>query len=363
MDGAIALTDNAAKSLTWYAWVGDEDTTEFDTAVSNYASVKVSASSDGLGLNITPDTPEKSTTVDIGTDQSVTLTVQLIDTATEDDTSAEDAEDAEDVAKAGVTVKVGLQQGDSTVYPPPDSLTTDADGQVTFTITGPTDDEDDAAQTRDDVVTFTIDMDDDTPDDDPGRAVTITWAEDAVGTATRGVVSAPDFAVRDDGEVTFRATVNYYDKYGKSAGSRSKVTFTATGLTDGIEATIKSNGSASVSVKELTAASAAEITVDITSTDLTGVDVAEDMVTAVDAATKGAAGPADEVDAVYKDDDKFRIDGTLFSYDSNDTFLSGGKDIDMDEFEKQIQETGADVQVVIYSSDSDKTSIFVVSNA
>ena len=67
-------------------------------------------------------------------------------------------------------------------------------------------------------------------------------------------------------------------------------------------------------------------------------------------------------DDVYDDENKFRIGGNLYSYDSGDVFISGGKDIDMAEFEKQLTADSSAVQVVAYSSDSDGTSIFVVSN-
>ena len=161
---------------TYYAWASnddDDDNNEFDADDANAVSVTLSYAAQALGIRVTADTNDEvggdGTTssghpVNLDKGDTVVLTAQLIDTEAATDDSA-------DVAKSGVEITVNWAQtltGGSlvNVYPAPDELTTDENGQVTFTITGPasTDDETDDPD-RLDTVTFTGDVDGDGTDD------------------------------------------------------------------------------------------------------------------------------------------------------------------------------------------------------
>ena len=77
-----------------------------------------------------------------------------------------------------------------------------------------------------------------------------------------------------------------------------------------------------------------------------------------------------ELDAVYGDDNRFRVDGAVYTYDSDDVFVDGtdnGAVVDMAKFASLIGAnldtigTAANVQVVSY--DDDGSSIFRVQSA
>jgi hypothetical protein len=100
-------------------------------------------------------------------------------------------------------------------------------------------------------------------------------------------------------------------------------------------------------------------------------DAADVNVTPVNHATDDSTADAATLSAVYGDDDRFRIGGALYTYDSNDKFLNAGKVVDMAKFEELIgvgltagageTKTEATVQVVLY--DDDGQSIFEVETA
>lgn len=91
-------------------------------------------------------------------------------------------------------------------------------------------------------------------------------------------------------------------------------------------------------------------------------DAAEVNVTPVNHARDDSTANSDTLDAVYGDDNRFRIGGDLYTYDSNDRFLNAGKMVDMAKFEELIgvgltagtgqTRTEATVQVVLYDGQS-----------
>ena len=358
--GGVADAD-----VTYYAWMGDADNTAFDADDDAHASVTLSHAANSLQIRVTADTNDEvggdgtagsGHPVNLDKDNTVVLTAQLIDVATANDA------DAGAVAKSGVEITVNWAQTpqDGTlvnVYPAPDKLTTDENGQVTFTITGPpSEDADTDDPDRLDTVTFSGDVVGDA--DSPvtvSAALSIDWTDDAAA-AAKGVGSAPEYVVEDDGEASVRASVTFYDQYGNTAGKGETVDINIDDAGD-VERTINSRGSASLRV-DAEAAAGETVTVAISDGPATVADVA--AVNVVEHANKtdttAAVAPAD----VYDDENRFRIGGNLYSYDSDDVFISGGKNIDMDEFEKQLTADASAVQVVAYSSDG--TSIFVVSN-
>jgi hypothetical protein len=299
---------------------------------------------------------------DIDGKGSVTYTVQLVD------------DDGDAVAKSGVEIGVAVVQGEATLYPAPADLVTDDDGQATYTTGGPksTKGSDDAD--REDTVTFTADVDDDADTDDQTSANTINW-DDADAVLTSGEGSAPSYSVMNSkDEVTIRASVTLYDQYGNTIGKGNKVDIDI-GAADPAERTVSSRGVASY--RTTVDAGTPGTDIDVTYTDISDSDgdsvpgapsVTASMVTPVRHAPDDSSAPAADLDAVYADDNRFRIAGLLYTYDSDDTFVDGtdnGAVVDMAKFESLIKQTeggnAANVQVVSYDDDGD--SIFRVVTA
>ena len=103
---------------TYYAWMGDEDTSDFDADDADYASVTLSSTTDAVGIEVELDANEERSEnkVNLDKDSSVVATVQLIDG------------DGDPVAKSGVEISCGSGADRTlvtaqTVYPPlPDAL-------------------------------------------------------------------------------------------------------------------------------------------------------------------------------------------------------------------------------------------------
>ena len=232
-DDGEGAAGNMTNSETWYAWMGDEDNSEFNVNETAHVTVTLTANADALGIRISTDIKANANlnTVNLGKDTTVVLTAQLIDNAGAD---ADALDDHNAVAKEGVELDiVWAQDPGGTVFPAPDSMETDADGQVTFEITGPPDDEDDETQTRADMVTFSGDVDEGEADEG-SRTVTVNWTEmDAA--VTTPMASAPDYTIIDDDEVSFRVTVSYYDQYGNGDAQNQTVTITANNPEDTTE--------------------------------------------------------------------------------------------------------------------------------
>ena len=366
-------TGNMENSETWYAWVGDEDNSEFVKDESGEASVTLTAKPQALGIRVTTDISDKATTnqVDIGEDRSVVVTAQLIDTATATD-------DSNDVAKEGVELTIARTRGATADAPGPGTMKTDADGKVTFTIEGPEDPDDDTTITRDDTVTFTGDVDGDTTDpaspDNEEANVVVQW-RNADGAVDKAEADAPSYTIIDDDEVTIRVDVSYFDQYGNPGAAKETLTITIDNPDvsgdDGQAVRtvrVRSNGTASFS-GSMEAAAGADITITVTTlSDSTGVTApTAGPVVAVRHAHKNDDGVVSVI-TEDTDNDRFIVDtadnaGILYSYDSGDTFIVDDKAVDMDAFEEAIDNDGADgvtVDVVFYSVDG--ISIFSVTS-
>ncbi len=363
---------NEAAEETWYAWMGDEDNTEFNVNETAHATVTLLAKADALGIRISADVNANASnnTVNIGKDTTVVLTAQLIDDAGAD---ADALEDAAAVAKEGVELTINWDQAGTDVFPAPDSMETDENGQVTFEVTGPVqDDDDETTQTRADMVSFTGDLDEGTVADAGTRQVTVNWT-DVAAAVTTAMASVPDYTIIDDDEVSFRVTVSYYDQYGNGDAQNQTVTITVNNPDvsgdDGEDSgtvRVRSNGTASFR-GDVDAGAGAEINITVTVLSGDGSSLtaaAADDVLAVRHAHKNDDGVSQAVTA-YTDDDRFIIDtgpadtdvrGVLYSYDSGDTFIVDDKTADMAAFEEAIDKTGTTVDVVFYSVDG--VSIF-----
>ncbi len=385
---SVALeTGNAANDNTWYAWMGAENGDEFVMDQSGEASITVSAKPQSLGMRIMADISEEARgtgatgagiNVNLAKDSSVLLTVQLVDEASDSTTIA----NADAVAKAGIELSIAWSQvPGGTVHPAPAPVTTDENGQATFTITGPEDD-DDTLQTRTDTITVTGNVDGDETtgtNGDESAAIEIIWT-DAAAEVIKGEAETPDYVLVVDDEVSVRATVTYYDQYGNPAGGGQNVDITInntddnddSGTTTKTDRTIDSRGTAgyrgSVSAEaghSITVSFANGPTNDGTTT---GTAVSVDSVEGIEVlrhAHKNDNTTTTAAVTIYADDDVFHFSAddseALYSYDSDDVFITGGatggQTVSMDKFEEMVED-GATVQVVSYSPDG--PSVFTV---
>ena len=380
---SVDATDNDETEETWYAWMGDEDNSEFVKGSSDEAMVTLTAKANALGIRVTADINENATAnrVDVGKDRSVVITAQLVDEASDSTTIA----DANAVAKEGVSLDITRTRGGTADAPGPDAMKTDADGKVTFTIEGPPDDGETNAVDRSDVVTFQGDVDGDTTDsaspDNESGTITVIW-NSAVAAVDKAKADAPSYVIVDDDMVRIAVSVAYYDQYGNSGAAGDKLGITV-GDASGTEGTFAASGAEGVRVRSngtarftanIKAAAGDEIGVAITaltSTANSGVAAPTvDDVLVVRHAHKNDDGvsagqvAADSPVIVDADNDRFiidvdgTIDGVLYSYDSGDTFIVDDAEVDMDKFEAAIATNGKTVTVVFYSTDG--KSIFSV---
>ena len=408
-DGSVS----DGKMNTYYAWMGDpdEDENDFDVDTSPHASVTLSSTTDAVALKVTTDINSNSmnkNTEDIDGDGSVTLTAQLVDGT------------GEPVAKSGVEVSIAVVQGPSTLYPGPAPMETDDDGQVTYTTSGPKSTKGAVDKDRVDVITFSADVNNndtvanDVPDiatngtaavggndetvdavivwtdSNPTLATAAATTDDGGATISReaqgsGKGSTDAYAfLSGEGKVTIRATVSFYDQYGNPVGKGEKVAIDI-GAADSNTRTVSSRGMASWRVtNDLSGetdgglGATQTVTYDLRNAaddaPLTGApDIADTTVVAVRHADDDSSRDATLLDAVYGDEDRFRIGGSLYTYDSDDVFITDagdvdGKVLDMAGFEKAIganlsaqPSTQATVEIVAY--DDDGSSIFRVTIA
>ena len=254
--GNIVSDGGAARGKThvYYAWIGSEDEEEFDVDDTDHVSVSVVSMNEEQAMKVTTSISEHADgfTADLDRGGSVTVTVQLVDTAIAagETNEGQAAEGAKNVARAGIEIDVGVRRltdpdsdGDTTanvvVYnnTAVTTLTTDEDGKATFVVNAPKDDDDkndvqigditDAAQdpptratavanleNRDDEITFIYKAV--TGRNGTAAAVTITiqWKEDNPVT-TSAKSTAPAYVLPDkDGDLAITASMTLYDQYG-----------------------------------------------------------------------------------------------------------------------------------------------------
>ena len=311
------------------------------------------------------------------------------------------------------------------------TLTTDDDGKVTYTVEGPDDDNDNndvnygdvidatanpptrvqvdgisGLEDRIDTITFNYVTTADVNDGNPAVAMVtyiIRWSEVNPMT-TKVEATANDYVIVEaDGDARVSATVTFYDQYGngyrQGTGQKVGIEF-GTGemrTVDGVlgpydpVANVGGNGVARRS-KTLEGQSAGT-PIDVVYTedapdtddavnlptdvedDLDADDVPDIQVVTEADTDDTDAGPKN-VHTLYADDNQFTTESgtpanadTLYSYDSDDTFIMGGEAITMDEFEKALANMEGDdgghvnaavVNVVIYNPDG--LSIFEVTH-
>ncbi len=228
VDGNLIMEDDvdAGKTRTFYAWIGNDDGDKFDADkfTAQTASASAKHAQDDLGISSTINThafsDENGQKVDLRATSSVTFTVQLKNMA------------AGNVERAGVKFRVKYEQGptDGRTYTnthEADLVTNDM-GQVSFTITGPTDTSGNNSR-MDDIVFTEL-----RPNgSSAGRMATedINWVED-IPVLTKTTLETPTYVL--DGNPSVSAVVRLWDQYGNSHRSRAGQTATITiGTGDG----------------------------------------------------------------------------------------------------------------------------------
>ncbi|MYJ15198.1 MAG: S-layer homology domain-containing protein, partial [Acidimicrobiia bacterium] len=363
-DGNIAVATDAVPdgtSLSVYAWMGDADNTDFALETANAVSVTVVSKRDANDIGVSTDANDKADgdvtagtaaeglLINLDADNSVTITAQL--TFDEDPTAAPDAVA---VAKSGQGIVVSMTQtiGSAEVYKDDSeaTLTTDSEGKVTFTITGPSStDKAGNDPIRDDVVRFTIPDGDNDSTNNIDATARVRWQDVARAPTNAEVSLGPAYQViDDDGAISFRVTVRLYDQYGDPIGSGNaddgtpnNAALTVPGATPNPNRPVSRQGvatySATVPSGSLTAGRLLRVEVEIPVTGGSPVTASE-TVRPLNHADDDSAAITGPVVATYADDNRFVIGGELFTYDSDDTFLIGSKAIEtIEDFEKELE--------------------------
>ena len=251
------VTDGGADrgdTNVYYAWIGSEDEEEFDVDDTDHVSVSVVSMNEEQAMKVTTSINKNAdgNAVDLDRGGSVTVTVQLVDTAVtaaeaqtdQELTEGAAAAGAKNVARAGIEISVGVMRStnpnsdgtaDRVVYNNTDvtTLTTDDDGKATFVVDAPEDDDDKGDQrigaddgndgtydasanleNRDDTLTFTYKAVEGRMGSAAEAEITISWKEDDPVT-TSASSSAPAYVVPDkDGDLAITASVTLHDQYG-----------------------------------------------------------------------------------------------------------------------------------------------------
>ena len=390
-DGNIVSEGGAArgKTATYYAWIGTEDDEEFDVDDTDHVSVMVESKNEELAMKVTTSISDNADgeTADLDKGGSVTVTVQLVDTAqtTGDNIGQADA-DAKDVARSGIEITVAVtrqsnadsgelpEDGANVVFSSTDvtTLTTDDDGTATYVVDAPEDDDDKdddqlrdadpdatppieaitvAAKLENRVDTITFSHKDGGAGDLTDAEVTILWKEDNPVT-TSASSSAAAYVIPDKGDVVIRTSITLYDQYGNGireagVGQMAAINI-GTDTADNDNVAVNRNGVATrrLVVEDVDDGVPIAITYDERpqidneeQTDVTEVDDADDAddqsVQVVFEADDDNVG-AVVVNSVDTDDNEFLANsdatGTLtdsgpsdlvFSYDADDTFVNG----------------------------------------
>ena len=204
---------NAGSTKTFYAWIGAEDGDKFDSDkfTAQTASASAKHAQDELGISSTINSHAFFDTngqkVDLRGVSSVTFTVQLKNS------------DAGNVERAGVKFRVRYEQGPETgrsyTNTHEDELETNDEGQVSFTIQGPSNTSSDNSRLDD--ITFTELKSDGSA---AGRMAEedINWVEERP-VLTKTTLEVPTYVM--DGNPSVSAIVRLWDQYGNSHRSRS----------------------------------------------------------------------------------------------------------------------------------------------
>ncbi len=373
---------SAGKTNVYYAWIGDSGD-KFDIDDVDEVSASIASSPDAAALKLTTTINAHAAAVDLDVTKSVTLTVRLQDG------------DGKNVAKADQSIQFDIRSYSSAdrasgsnnlVAVNLHTLKTDAEGMVTYTVDAPRDaTAGDGNDERYDTIVITsgtlrVDAN---PGTDGDQDLMIDWLEtdptlnDSTGRAVATVALSYSVISGTGSSATARVpvTVSLYDQYGnlyKAAGQTITFTSSATGVDFGGNsdsgARRAAGGRATYTFRISGANSNVQVTWGATvddgdddaATTVPTVTTTDASVVLVSVAGDDSEVPtATAVTALYDKQNKFRMDGTLYSYDSDDLFYQGGKPLSLDQFEtKLMAETPPTVRIPSY--DDDGTSIFVL---
>ncbi len=383
--GNFFITDgmaDAGGTNVYYAWTGKSGD-KFDADDVDEKTVSITAKLDTTALHVSSEISDNAATTDYDSDaDGATENTALEDADTADDEPRVDLDvtksvefivqlrdtNGEDVARADQSISVTVVMAGSTTSTNTYKVKTDANGKITYTINAPTDRADTGSNIADDrrldTVTFTLDSIIETRK--------VLWLEDdPVRTSAKATVSKA-YTVISGGNARVTATVTIYDQYGnlhRVAGQ--KVSFTVPSGATAVErgaaggrATYTGTDASPTAGNAITWTATVVDDEDATTTE-PAVDATGAGVTPVNEATDDSRAAGLTVSAIYAKEDKFRTSGTLYTYDSDDTFLQGGARVSMDKFEVLLGKnitgtpsTAAVVTVVLY--DDDGGSIFDV---
>ncbi|MCY4649715.1 MAG: S-layer homology domain-containing protein [bacterium] len=208
----VGETDiDAGTTRTFFAWVGDSDGQKFDDDRVDQVTVAVTAKKAQESLMPDSDINEKALdlygmgqVVDLRADSSVTATATLKD------------EDGNTVEREGVSIRVHYQRGSSYTNTHEVILTTDAEGKVSYPVTGPSNTS--ATNDRADIVEF-VELDSDGAATDRTAELKIHWIEEDVFLASDSI-TLPDYVLKGTPSVSIR--VHQWDQYGNPYRSHSR---------------------------------------------------------------------------------------------------------------------------------------------
>nr|MDE0502078.1 S-layer homology domain-containing protein [bacterium] len=384
-------------TAVFYAWIGAKDGDQFDRDEVDYTSVSITSMNDEGSVTVddgvndragtTTDAAATYMNVHLGATSSVTITLQL-----KSGTVGAGSNVARSGVKFTVDTNLGGKRTDEAAV-----VETDENGKATYTVTGPTDDKKDNAQQRLDAITFnykgtdTTRTNDDVTDFDNDSAtglqtsatVRIAWIETARAAATAVGQADPYVVTGTSGRGTVSATATFYDQYGDSirtrSGQQAEITIGGTAVT----VNVNHRGVARTSRALITLSPGTEVVVSYNAdpTETPNVDLS--AVTSPSGSTVEVVGDAGNSDTgskavhtFFAKENKFTTESSsparadlLYSYDSDDTFLSGAAGsartvITMERFEELLAQpppgtdNGAAVDVSSYSAGG--VSIFVV---
>jgi hypothetical protein len=366
------VTDQYGNILTTYsldegetvvhnAWIGPRLGAQFDADETDEVTVAITAQPEVAGIRVTSDIREHAdgNKVHIARTRRVTLTVQLVD-----------VEDRA-ISRPGFEFEVNLVQiVDGTQRQQLGEVRiTDEDGRATFRLEGVEDVRDDTDQTRTDQITFShVEEDSALADVD----VTIQWIEEASQTH-KAVAKAPDYVVvREDGDVSIRASVVLYDQYGfghrTGTGQEVGIDIGGEDLTVEVNGTGTGSRSARLQHREPGLSVPVSFTADPAGdgVDLPGgvSDPVDVSVQLVKVAVSRDDGKDLEIHTFFPRLNRFTTEARdggpdadlLFYYKPADIFKAGNRLITMDEFEELLtalegDENRATVDIDTYDRD------------
>ena len=208
----VGETDiDAGTTRTFYAWIGSDDGQKFDDDRVDQVTVAVTAKKAQEELKPGSDINDEALdlygngqVVDLRAQSSVTATATLKD------------EDGNTVEREDVNIRVHYRRGAGYTNTHEVILATDAEGMVSYTVTGPSNTS--STNDREDIVEF-VELDSDGAATDRTATLNIHWIEEATFLAS-DTITLPTYVLEGTPSVSIR--VHQWDQYGNPYRSHSK---------------------------------------------------------------------------------------------------------------------------------------------